>query len=77
MDGYVIGMTAHSSPIKSQHLKQQNILLFEWKARIHEKKNLTKQREKQKEQIFLLLRWWWWWGGGSDCAVAWQLTTDI
>lgn len=38
MDGYVIGMAAHSSPIKGQHLKQQNISLFEWKARIHEKK---------------------------------------
>lgn len=40
MDGYVIGMAAHSSPIKGQHLKQQNISLFEWKARIHEKKKI-------------------------------------
>lgn len=38
MDGYVIGVTAHSSPIEGQHLKQQNILLFKWKARSHEKK---------------------------------------
>lgn len=29
MDGYVIGMTAHSSPIEGQHLKQQNIVLLE------------------------------------------------
>lgn len=35
MDGYVIGMTAHSSPIEGQHLKQQNTSLFERKARIH------------------------------------------
>lgn len=41
MDGYVIGMTAHSSSIEGQHLKQQNIVLCEWKARIHKKKNLT------------------------------------
>lgn len=38
MDGYVIGMTAHSSSIEGQHLKQQNIVLCEWKARIHKKK---------------------------------------
>lgn len=29
MDGYVIGMAAHSSPIEGQHLKQQNIVLLE------------------------------------------------
>ena len=27
MDGYVIGMAAHSSSIEGQHLKQQNISL--------------------------------------------------
>lgn len=27
MDGYVIGMAAHSSPIEGQHLNKQNILL--------------------------------------------------
>lgn len=27
MNGYVIGMTAHSSSIEGQHLKQQNISL--------------------------------------------------
>lgn len=41
MDGYVIGMTAHSLPIKGQHLKQQNILLCQWKARIQEEKKNT------------------------------------
>lgn len=40
MYGYVIGMTAHSSSIESQHLKQQNIVLCEWKARIHKKRKI-------------------------------------
>lgn len=34
MDGYVIGMAAHSSSIEGQHLKQQNISLCGCKARI-------------------------------------------
>lgn len=39
MDGYVIRMAAHSSPIEGQHLNKQNILLCGCKARIQEKKN--------------------------------------
>lgn len=74
MDGYVIGMTAHSSPIEGQHLKQQNIVLLEWKARIHGEKNQTTvNRGKSRGRKLSCF----WGGGGSDWAVAWQLKTDI
>lgn len=39
IDGCVIGMAAHSSSIEGQHLKQQNISLCGWKARIWVSKN--------------------------------------
>lgn len=56
MYGYVIGMTAHSSSIESQHLKQQNIILCEWKARIHKKKksNLTERKAEGEAVVWQL-----------------------
>lgn len=45
MDGYVIGMTANSSPIEGQHLKQQNILFY-----VSEKQESTRKKTKLTER---------------------------
>lgn len=56
MDGYVIDMAAHSSSIEGQHLKQQNIILCEWKARIHKKFffNLTERKAEGEAVVWQL-----------------------
>lgn len=55
MDGYVIGMATHSSSIEGQHLKQQNISLCGWKARIRVSKSEFKQTEaKNRGRDFFL-----------------------
>lgn len=66
IDSYVIGMAAHAASIEGQHLKQQNMSLCGWKARVWVSRSWGKGSKKDFLRFMCV-----------TVEAFWQPTTDI